>query len=640
MPRFEHGKAGLNWCDTCGTLILGQRCDVCSSAGRRFEVSKPGDVRPAMGKSVNVIASLFQKHFGTSDFLKGKTIFLNKVAGEDRTDEIVFQGMVIGTMRYDLHTRDFALDLRLEGARLLQPIAAKGVVEVGHDTGHLKGKNLPGSAVKGHKGGFKAGDPLIVVAGSLICSAVAKVPSNEIGKAEKAIGVRDVGKGALEVSKKRSSWARFVNANESHLRALESKGISDIKSFIGNNKLPVTLSFSGGKDSLACYGLISRATNKFTMIFVNTGLEFPETVRFVEEFAKKNHERLLVADAGNAFWEQVGSFGPPAKDFRWCCKVCKLAPLAEIIERNYPEGTVTVEGNRAFESFARSTIGFVERNPFVPNQIALNPIREWRAVDVWGYIWWRNLDYNPLYEEDFERIGCYLCPSCLESEWSNTSRLHPDLHARWTGHLMDWSQKNGAADEFVKYGFWRWKVFPRKMVQLSQEMGLKLPEERSDRLDLKWVKGVSPCVTGGYSAEGVLSVPKRRDFSMVAEALKTVGAVKHSKEFEIALVKNKDGTLKVFGGGQIVATGPTPESAERIFEAGAKALLRAQLCTECGICVRNCKPRAITLDRGLLINDERCTRCGRCVDACVVAHYYDKLVTGGNPQIATKVRRS
>ena len=149
-----------------------------------------------------------------------------------------------------------------------------------------------------------------------------------------------------------------------------------------------------------------------------------------------------MADAGNAFWEQVDAFGPPAKDFRWCCKVCKLAPLTEAIERNFPQGTVTIEGNRALESFARSEIGFVESNPFVPNQTILNPIRGWIAAEVWGYIWWKGLDYNPLYEEDFERIGCYLCPACLASEWRSTASP-PSRPALAMGEAPGWIGRRG-----------------------------------------------------------------------------------------------------------------------------------------------------------------------------------------------------
>ena len=162
---------------------------------------------------------------------------------------------------------------------------------------------------------------------------------------------------------------------------------------------------------------------------------------------------------------------------------------------------------------------------------------------------------------------------------------------------------------------------------MAEEIGVAMPHMRSDTLELKWVKGVSPCLAGGHSAEGVLLVPHNRDFSKVVEALRTVGKVKHSKEYEIALVKTKDSTLKVFGGGQIVATGPSPEKARAIFEAGAKALLRAQMCTQCGICIRSCPTRAIRLDGGMVVDEGRCTSCGRCAEACVVAHYYDKLVT-------------
>jgi phosphoadenosine phosphosulfate reductase len=146
-------------------------------------------------------------------------------------------------------------------------------------------------------------------------------------------------------------------------------------------------------------------------------------------------------------------------------------------------------------------------------------------------------------------------------------------------------------------------------------------------MKLSVVKGVSPCVAGGYSVEGVIAVPRKRPFSKVAETLKCLGATRYVDEFQIAVTKIGDATLKVFGGGQVVSTAPTPEKAGAIFEAGVKSFLRAQLCTMCGICVKNCARKAITLDEGPRIDEERCSHCGKCIEACVVAHYYDKLIS-------------
>lgn len=626
MARYHHGKIQFKWCDHCGTLILGDGCDRCDSAGNAFLVSAPGDIRPAMGQSERMLCSILEKHFLAGNKVEGKQVFLNKVAGEDRTDEVVLGGKVIGVLRFDLKRNDLLFDLRLEGANLIGKDAKRGLLIAKHQTGHMKGKNLVGSDILEIRGDFEADDPLIVLVGSMICAGVAKTSSSKISSLEKVVHIREVGKLA-PWKPLGGSWTHFVSANRMHLTSLESKAVSDVKSFISNNKLPVTLSFSGGKDSLACYGIVRRAFKDFTMLFIDTGLEFPETVAYVHAFARKNHVKLLVADAATTFWEQVDTFGPPAKDFRWCCKVCKLAPLTDLIGRNFPGGTISVEGNRALESFARAETSFVESNPFVPNQTVLNPIRDWIAAEVWGYIWWKGLDYNPLYDEDFERIGCYLCPSCLASEWKGTQAIHPDLHRRWTDYLEKWSKANGVGKDFVRYGFWRWKVLPAKMRRLAEEIDFQVPRQRSDRMRLALVKGLSPCATGGYSVEGVVFVPSKRAFSKVAEVLKTVGRTRYSDEYEIALTKAGDSTVKVFGGGQVVGTGPTPEKAERVFESGVKAYLRAQMCTLCGICVKNCKRQAIALKDGPLVDEERCSQCGKCTEACVVAHYFDKLVT-------------
>ncbi|MGD0056971.1 MAG: phosphoadenosine phosphosulfate reductase family protein [Methanomassiliicoccales archaeon] len=624
---FKHGKVAFHWCDTCGTLVLGSKCDVCGSVGRELRISAPGDLRPCLGKGVEVVKRLFLKHFGSADLIEGRQIFLNKASGEDRADEVIVDGRIVGLMRFSMLENEFMLELRMEGALLLARSAKKGIVIIDRPSGHLKGKNIPGSEVREVRGTFRSEDPLIVLAGNFVCAGVARVSSDALKTSDKAIGIRDVWKGEIALSKKKADWEDFVRANSSYLTSLESGAVSDVKSYVGNSRLPVTLSFSGGKDSLACYGVAKKALKSFALIFVNTGLEFPETVKYVRDFARENRVELMEADAGQSFWEQVGSFGPPAKDFRWCCKVCKLAPLTSLIESKFPEGTITIEGNRIYESFVRARIDFVENNPFVPNQVILNPIRNWRAIEVWGYIWLRRLEYNPLYEEDFERIGCYLCPSCLASEWKTTEVLHPDLGGMWNEYLDRWAKETGVAREFISHGFWRWKVLPPKMRKLAEQLRLGVPQARADRIALKFVKGVSPCATGGYSIEGVASIPRKRNFAKVAEMLKTVGNVKYSDEYEIALVKSEDSTAKIFGGGQIFATGPNPEKAKRMFEASVKAFLRSQLCAVCGICAKNCRQHAIRVEKeGPLIDDALCTHCGKCMDACVVAHYYDKIV--------------
>ena len=236
------------------------------------------------------------------------------------------------------------------------------------------------------------------------------------------------------------------------------------------------------------------------------------------------------------------------------------------------------------------------------------------------------LEYNPLYDRDFERIGCYLCPSCLSSEWRNTGRIHPDLYGRWEEYLHDYAESRGLSKEYADMGFWRWKVLPPKMIQLSEEMQISLKPSKASGPSMKMLKGASPCTAGGYSMEAVINVQRSRDFSYVEDALRTVGEVKYSSEFEIALLKTPMGRAKLFGGGQVSVTAPDAKNAKKVFERAVKALIRAELCTECGICAKKCARKAITIKGGMRVDLNRCNSCGRCESSCMVVHYYDKLM--------------
>ena len=626
QPNAANGKEKSLWCDRCGTLVLGKSC-ACGSEPREFEINSPGDIRPCMGEGVDLVLSLFRETFGTDEPLRGKMIFLNKIPGEDRTDEIVAHGAVLGILRFDLKENRHILEIRQSGAELFNTCASKNIVAFGSMSGHLKGKSIPGANIREITGEFEEGASLILRKGEKVGAGIALGKSSELREMEKAVKIRDLDNVGGMIISPDSDRDAFVKANRPHLKNIEGNAASDIRSFVGSKNTPVTVSFSGGKDSLVAFGVAMKALKGgMELLFVDTGLEFPETIDYVNGFAKKNDLKIHIAKANNAFRENVDTFGPPAKDFRWCCKVCKLGPITDMISREYPKGTITVEGNRMLESFARSKTGFVSKNPFVPNQTTLNPVRAWNASEVWGYIWMKGLEYNPLYERDFERIGCYLCASCLASEWKNTERIHPELHRDWSDFLYRYAEERGLPKEYVDMGFWRWKVLPPKMVRLAEDMQLTIKPKGTKGPSMKMLKGASSCAAGGFSVEAIVNVPRSRDFSSIEDALRTVGEVRYSNEFEIALCKNRDSTAKLFGGGQVSVTSKSLDGATKMFERAVKALLRAQMCTSCGICAKKCPKHAITIKEGLHVDPDKCNSCGSCESSCMVAHYYDKVL--------------
>ena len=240
--------------------------------------------------------------------------------------------------------------------------------------------------------------------------------------------------------------------------------------------LPVMVSLSGGKDSLAVLLLVLEAGFDPTLLFLNTGLEFPETIENVKVTAQEYALDLVIADAGDAFWNNVSQFGPPAKDFRWCCKVCKLGPTARTIMETYPDGVLSFIGQRAYESTQRAKKPRVWENPWVPGQVGASPIQYWTALHIWLYLFWKKADYNPLYELGFARIGCWLCPASDQADYLEILKVHPEGE-RWKGFLETYAREKGFTQEWLDYGLWKWKKPPGFMKDLMERKGVHFREK-------------------------------------------------------------------------------------------------------------------------------------------------------------------
>ncbi len=263
---------------------------------------------------------------------------------------------------------------------------------------------------------------------------------------------------------------KYLKNNENRINKLVEHSKNILIEYIQkyeNKNYVINVSFSGGKDSAVSTLLAKEILEDIDVLFIDTGLEYPETNQYVKDFAKKYDLNLKVIDGDN-FWNEIDEEGIPTKDDRWCNSSCKLIPLENFFDEEYGEDKkiLTIDGSRKLESFARANLGYIRQSGFIENQTNLFPLLDWNSIDIWSYIFLNNVLYNPMYEEGFERIGCYMCPAALNSEFLRVKELHPDLWEKWANYL----RKDGYSEEEILRGFWRWDQLPPKMNELRRNL--------------------------------------------------------------------------------------------------------------------------------------------------------------------------
>jgi len=626
---WELEKNYIFWCRKCNVPLLDEDCGICREKGTRLELSLPGDVRFSSPHEQNMINDILLKSFGINPLL-GKLILLNKIPGEDKTDEIIVDGLRFGVLRFDMKELTFKLDLMIEGASaLINSGICNKLVKISSGGRHLSGKNIDGSEVLECPDDIRKGDTVLVIAKNLSGFGVSYREGAELKKPGQSLRIKKIASSKAVFISRVPSMDEIIRANAPHMKRLVKDAVNTIRGIANQKEFrdsPVYVSFSGGKDSLVTLDLTRNAVKKpIKVFFANTGIEFPETVDFARKFCRENNIELIEVEAGEAFWENLPSFGPPAKDFRWCCKVCKLAPINTVMEECTQGGRkcLTIDGKRKYESFTRARIAPKEENPFIPGQVSVFPIRNWRAIEVWLYIYYRKLEYNPLYERGFERVGCWLCPAELGAEYYRFRELHPELFARWNEYLLAWAKEHGVPDKFIEHGLWRWKTLPPKMVRLAGELGIDtVLKAKKEEFSIAVTGGVSPCKTGGYTMEGKITGLMPDETQNIANIL---GESVFSEDLGVLLIRTKGSNVKIFSSGHISVNAPGREEAVSLFENTAKQLIRVKKCTKCGVCLKVCPAGAIVIEPQLKISKE-CTRCGKCTESCVVVKYFDRLL--------------
>lgn len=587
------------WCDKCNVPLLTRFCGTCKGEGRRLKLSPPADARPALGVDYVQLWRLIEEELnGVQPYPRRRIVLLNKIPYPDSADEVIIDGYIIGHRYFDLEERKWRF----------KPLYA-GVSElVRSRVGYYAIVDLSALArnYEVHK------DRLVE----------ASLPPRK-GRRFIALatptGIEGVGvlteKGRIKVLKSwrakkfswnnaNPTWLDAMRANESRLALLEQEAVEFLQNVAGKTGLKPVVSFSGGKDSLVTYRLAEKAFGKLPLLFNDTGLELPETVNYVKRFAKERGLELILAEAGQVFWSSLEAMGPPARDYRWCCKVCKLVPTARVFRERAGGGILSIVGQRKLESAARALSSRVYRNKWIPQVLVVAPIHNWSALDVWLYIFKEKLPVNALYFKGFDRLGCWLCPAIELGEVEFLKALKPELWDKWKNLLSDYARLHGYGGEWVELGLWRWVNPPgdiRRYLKGEQRGWRGAP--------------ASIVVTGSELAVSIKKQGLSVDTLTLLSLLSTVGNAlcdgeRLSLEGTPIEVRYDDAYLEVRVKGGFSNL------------RAALAIVRAVLCLGCGSCELWCPTGAIRVEKGKpKVDLSKCTRCGSCSTACPLSEY-------------------
>jgi len=182
----------------------------------------------------------------------------------------------------------------------------------------------------------------------------------------------------------------------------------------------VYVAWSGGRCSTMVVHLAIQQDPDIPIVFTNTGVEYPETVKFVRNLAKEWSLNFTELKPDFVFWDIVKEYGFPQLRGSTkkkgvprrpkCCELLKEKPPLDFMEKHGLEGVIT--GIRVEESRPRA-LAIYKKGPYYyakrDRMWKFHPIALISLEELMDYHRAYNIPMNPLYKKGLPRIGCMPC---------------------------------------------------------------------------------------------------------------------------------------------------------------------------------------------------------------------------------------
>lgn len=193
----------------------------------------------------------------------------------------------------------------------------------------------------------------------------------------------------------------------------------------------IALVSSFGAEAAALLHLVAMIDPATPVLFLETGMLFPETLAYQQSLAARLGLRDLRVirpdDAAIAAEDPAGDLHQSQPDA--CCALRKTRPL----ERALAGFDVWITGRKRGQAASRAEMRLYETD--AAGRLKLNPLKDWSAGQVADYLDQHDLPKHPLVARGYPSIGCAPCTTPVApgedpraGRWRGQSKTECGIH--------------------------------------------------------------------------------------------------------------------------------------------------------------------------------------------------------------------
>ena len=222
----------------------------------------------------------------------------------------------------------------------------------------------------------------------------------------------------------------LVDLNKTFEERTPQELILWVKQIFGGRAAAISAMQTTG--TVICH-MLSTLNVDMKVIFVDTGVLFPETLETRNRIQREYELDILTLSPAKTFEEQTRELGVlylTPEGQKECCHLRKVEPLRAVAG----DYDALISSLRRSEGGRRSVCPILAVDPEM-NCLRVNPLVGFTNEQVADYIAEHNVITNPLHKQGYPTIGCNRCTTpVLPNE--------PRRAGRWR-HLGPWSQYCG-----------------------------------------------------------------------------------------------------------------------------------------------------------------------------------------------------